>query len=452
MDTAVFPLTPAARGFYEVHCHDSAGTALVIGETITFHGPINIELLAHAIAWVIDMTEVESMWVTHLEGEPFFAYDKRWAPVVEIRRETVDVQAAIVHDMSTPMDVHSPGIARHIVWDIPSTLEQTHDPSGPDKDSNTSSLTDSRHVIWYRRSHHMFYDGYALFLFARKVLDRYAYVAGSHIAPEPWAITYQQAAEHACRVAQEAERHRDFWYEKLQGLGSPPSVGLCDPPRWDECPPRAIRCLHTVDPNRFIAFQNVCEKKRIHWADWIFACVTRYIVQQSSSLTVQLSISQGGRLANPYGMVPCCLVNEVPLVITDDPELSLAQLAAKISQIRKQDRPYSNYRGEKLREELAEDRGHRRIFGPIVNIMVSDYSSGIPGVRTQVDTPNAGPVEDFAVHMYVRGVDEGLDVAFDGQANVYTPEHVHLIADDFYGFLIDHLQALIASESPNTLS
>ncbi|MFJ7203645.1 condensation domain-containing protein [Streptomyces sp. NPDC098789] len=140
--------------------------------------------------------------------------------------------------------------------------------------------------------------------------------------------------------------------------------------------------------------------------------------------------------------VPTMLTNVVPLRFEMEPGIAFAAVVAQAAQRLEEAVEHQRYPQERLVRELPGPVGGAAgRFGPDINIMSFNYRLGYAGHPAAVRTLCSGPVDDLTVNVYDRMDGQGLDVALDGNAELYAPERLAAHVDDFVALLsrVTHL-------------
>ncbi|OEV23002.1 dimodular nonribosomal peptide synthase, partial [Streptomyces nanshensis] len=101
------------------------------------------------------------------------------------------------------------------------------------------------------------------------------------------------------------------------------------------------------------------------------------------------------------------------------PHTPFADVVAQTSLRLEEALRHQRYPQEHLVRELPGLPEGRKQFGPDVNIMSFNYHGDYAGRPATVHTLCSGPVEDLTVNVYDRMDGRGLQIALDGNAELY---------------------------------
>ncbi|SDM69183.1 AMP-binding protein [Allokutzneria albata] len=284
-------------------------------------------------------------------------------------------------DLATPVDIESGPLFGHALFQV-----------------------DDETFLWYHRVHHIALDGYGVAIVARRIAEVYsALVEGRTPAPHRFGTPAD--------IVEPVTDSRQYWLDYLE-----------------DCPPAVSFADGTGLPSRH--FHRVRARAEAK-SDLVVAAVAAYLSHMSGTEEVVLGLPVLNRPDSAALSVPCTVLNAIPLrlrVDTDD----LAVLAGRAAQDLRRSLPHQHYRFEQLRRDIGL---HKRLFGPVVNVMPFDYDFTFAGAECQAHNLSAGPVEDIAVNVYDRRDGAGIEVVIDGNPDRYSVEDLERHLDGVLGFL-----------------
>ncbi|MCP3802193.1 AMP-binding protein [Allokutzneria sp. A3M-2-11 16] len=306
------------------------------------------------------------------------------SPQWTFHRANASMEAALEwmrRDLATPVDIESGALFGHALFQVEDEI-----------------------FLWYHRVHHIALDGYGVALVARRLAEVYTALAEGRV-PDPHR--FGSLAD----IVEPTTDSRQYWLDYLEG-----------------CPPALSFAEGTGLPSRdFHRVRARAEAK----PDLVVAAVASYLSHTSGAEEVVLGLPVLNRPDSAALSVPCTVLNAIPLrlrVDTDD----LTVLAHRAAEDLRRSLPHQHYRFEQLRRDLGL---HRRLFGPVVNVMPFDYDFTFAGAVCQAHNLSAGPVEDIAVNVYDRRDGAGIEVVVDGNPDRYSVEDLDRHLDGILGFL-----------------
>ncbi|GAA4004182.1 thioester reductase domain-containing protein [Allokutzneria multivorans] len=261
---------------------------------------------------------------------------------------------------------------------------------------------DDEFFLWYHRVHHIVLDGFGVALVARRVAEVYTALAEGE-KPKPHRF--------GSSVVEPTADSRQYWMDYLEGCA--PVVSFAEGSGLPSRDFHRVRARADAKP------------------DLVVAAVAAYLSYASGAEEVVLGLPVLNRPTTAALSVPTTVLNAIPLrlrVDTDD----LSVLAGRVSADLRRSLPHQHYRFEQLRRDIGL---HRRLFGPVVNVMPFDYDFRFAGAPCQAHNLSAGPVEDIAVNVYDRRDGDGIEIVIDGNPDRYSLQDLELHLDGVLGFL-----------------
>ncbi|MFP2924910.1 myxochelin non-ribosomal peptide synthetase MxcG [Pyxidicoccus sp. 3LG] len=285
--------------------------------------------------------------------------------------------------------------------------------------------------FWYQRVHHVALDGFGYSLLARRVADLYtARISGRPATGGFGSLRAVLDEDAAYRASPQLEADRAFWTERF--ANGPTPVSLAEPAPMSATFVRRTQQLPPADVERM---QAVARQAGLSWPDLVLATTAAWLHRLTDAPEVVLGLPVMSRLGSAALRVPCMAMNIVPLRVPVRPEQGLLSLAREVSAELRAMKPHLRYRYEQLRRDLRRVGGHRRLFGPVVNLMPFDYGLRFAGMPAVAHNLSAGPVEDLSIGMYARSDGSGIRVDFDANPACYHTDALGSHQRDFLQLL-----------------
>lgn len=280
---------------------------------------------------------------------------------------------------------------------------------------------------WYQRVHHIAIDGYGVSLLARRVAQLYTAMVDGRANDEAvqtgisfgplCSVLDEDAAYHSSDVR---ERDRQFWLERF--ADAPDIVSLGEgAPRTADSFLRESAVLSHADRERL---QSAASRYGVTWPDLLVAAAAVYVQRMTGTQDVVLALPVMSRLGTSSLRVPGMVMNVLPLRLNVEPEQRLDSLLKQIVQEIRNVRKHQRYRHQDLRRDLGLLGEHRRLFGPMINVMPFHHELNFAGQPGMIHNLSTGPVDDLAIHVVDQGHGHGLRVDMDANPLIYGKQEL----------------------------
>ncbi|MFF3222872.1 amino acid adenylation domain-containing protein [Nocardia suismassiliense] len=226
------------------------------------------------------------------------------------------------------------------------------------------------------------------------------------------------ATEQAYRDSPRRAADRDYWLERLAGLGAP--VSLAGQPAAPQARPHRVTA--TVDA---ATAELLAAARTSHGATFpelalaAFAC---FLARMTGNAEVCLTLPVPARTTAGLRRSAGSLSNVVPLRLSG---LDTSTVGAVIAQVRSTvigALRHQRYRFEDMRRDSGRDQALGSGFGPLVNVLGFAEPLRLGPLTGQARLLALGPVEDLMVNGYQAGPDD-RSVSIDFQANPARYRH-----------------------------
>lgn len=264
--------------------------------------------------------------------------------------------------------------------------------------------------LWYLRAHHIALDGFAYLLLIHRVAELYsARIAGREPAPaRDWSLEPVVAEEADYRQSQRFADDREYWSQRLSGLGEPVTLGPKRAPGDSSHSQRAL-----LPPAEYAQWQAPARRLGVDWSAWLMAAIFAWMHARSGERDISVGLLVMNRLGSAALGVPCMAMNVVPLRLRIDPQQGFDVLARAVAARLRELRPHQRYNYEWLRNDLGLGDSHAQLYGPVINLMPFDRGFVFEGLRSRAHPISVGSVEDLDIT--VSPMADG--VRFDIEAN-----------------------------------
>ncbi|AJC59858.1 condensation domain-containing protein [Streptomyces sp. 769] len=293
-------------------------------------------------------------------------------------------------------------------------------------------LTHRRH-LWYRSLHHIVLDGFGYSLIASHAADVYTALASGRPLPPRPAGTLRQVVE-ADTAYQHSAAFRaaaEFWRTRLAGQTE--TVSLTD---WRPAPTNeSLRETARLGPADVTALRSLASRLDVRWPAVVVAAVGVQLHRATGVRRMAVGLPVAARTDTALRQIPAMVSNTVPLRLSLTPDLDFASLIRQAAAEVTTALQHQRYPLERLARDLPQLARNRRQFGPDINLMSFAYRNSYAGSPATVHTLNSGPVQDLTFNVYNRGMEEGMHLALDGNAALYTRRQLADHLDDFVTLL-----------------
>lgn len=373
--SGAWPLTEAQSGLWYAQRIDPASPILNTGQYLDIRGNLDVGLFRAAFAQMAREVDVLAL---RFAGTPDGA--SQW--VDEAHRPDLEIVDLSAHP--------GPEKAAHdaMAADTGTHLDVTREPLSAFR---LYRLGPDRH-LFYERIHHLAIDGYGIVLVTNRLAELYCALAENRpaaAAPQPLRLAFEEDAAYRASARRAADR--EWWLEHMSGL--PEVVGLA--------PGRAMTAhsfiRHTIllEAGRIAPLAQLADRAGVSWPDALTALISAYCRRMTGAPEAVLGVPHMGRLGSRAARVPCMLMNVLPLRMAADEDAPMADFLAAAAKQLAGARRHGRYRSEQLRRDLGLVGGHRRLYGPLVNVQPFDFPPRMTGLDVGLHILGAGAVDDI---------------------------------------------------------
>ncbi|MQY27936.1 non-ribosomal peptide synthetase [Nocardia aurantia] len=397
-----FALSPAQTAlWYAQRIHPEV--PLTIAQYVEIHGDLDVGRLLYAVERYGAEAQVNQVRLVEIDGVPHQLIDPArrsgWARL-DLRHEA-DPRAAAQRWMSThagaPMDLEREPLIFHAVL-------------------RTGDLD----YIWYSRAHHIVLDGYGAMNATNRTAEIYTALENraepSVSRADPLAEVYAGEAEY--RESEQFHADRDYWVERLAGVGAP--VSMSQSPVASAAPTgdRRIATGAVEEAVQAQLLQAAATFQVQKSAALFVAALACYVHAVTGNPDVVLSLPVSARTSKTLRRSGGVVSNVVPIRARIDPSTTVGEVVAAIEEQITGALQHQRYRHDDIRRDCGYSRDTRGFFGPMVNIMLFHRElrfGALPGALRVLST---GPVEDLSVNLY-NGTGEGIHLDFEANPQLY---------------------------------
>lgn len=401
---ACFPLTAAQRGMWFAQQLAASDAVFNLGEVMVLDGPVDVPRFYAAMRHTMMEAESTRLRFAEVDGNPV-----QW-----IHPEPVGIFPLM--DFSDKADPWTDFLA----W----ARAEVCAPHRADRDllwcSGLVKASPTRY-FWYQRAHHIMVDGYTGGLMARRIAENYNAMAETAIELRSFGSLREVVEDDiAFRSSEDYAAARAFWTELFADC--PPPVSLAD------YRPTQVGGMHRQSchpaADLIHATRETAKTLNGSFPQLMIAVIAIYFYRMTGANDLVLGMPVTARSNKKLRSIPAMLANAVPLRLSMQPDLTLADVVKQVSRRMREALRYQRYRYEDLRRDLNLVSEGRQLFTTVVNIEPFDYDLSLGEAKATPLNVTNGSIEDLAIFVYDRGVNKGVWMDFDANPALYTHEQL----------------------------
>lgn len=430
-DTAAFPLSPAQTGLWFAQ-KLAPEVPLTVAQYVDVAGPLDVDLLGEVAGQVGAELQSGCVRILDVDGRPHQVVDTR-----SVHTRRLDLRAEA-----------DPEAAAHR-W----MRDEMHAPVDVERDPLTVNVllrVEDERWFWYTRMHHLAGDGFGAVTALRRVAQLYTARTTGVDAPPQRAhdLAELYRAEETYRRSPRFATDREYWAAKTAGL--PERFSLV--PRSAPAAATRRRVDGTAPTSVTDAIAAVAARVDGTEAAVLVAAIAAYLHRVTGSTEVVLSLPVSVRTTAALRRSGGMFSNVVPLRLRIEDHTTLDDLIAAVTLEITGALRHQKYRHEDIRRDHGSSTDQRGFFGPMVNIMLFDWSVRLGDLTGRLHNLSSGPVEDLAFTIYNSSTPgAGLNIDLEANPTLYDDadlgaHHRRFLA--FLGALLDRPAAAPVTDAP----
>ncbi|TYC64547.1 amino acid adenylation domain-containing protein [Streptomyces sp. CB01881] len=394
-------LTTAQLGIWRAQQMDPKNPIYNMGEYAEIRGNLDVRLFESSLRQAIDEIEVLRSAFTEEHGELSLSIGEpsEWPfEVIDLCTHESPAEAALAWmqaDMGVPFDIRTGPLFREVLFKI----------------------SEDR-FFWYQRIHHIAFDGFSGRLLWNRVAEIYAELAGGSpgVTPRISPVTGLIEAERAYRESAK-DGDREFWRDLYADLPEAVSLSGKVPAG---VPNRLERHLQHVEGDEALRLRQAARGLRTSVAGLYTVAAALLLRKTTGANEVVVGIPVPGRSGTDM-KVPGMMSNIIPIRLRFSAGMTLSALSRHVSARIREALKHQRYRYEDLRGDLRIS-GQRDLCNLVVNVMPFDYSQTLGDCRVRFHGLCSFHVKDLSITVYDRSLDGQMDIAFDANPEIYSPD------------------------------
>lgn len=277
----------------------------------------------------------------------------------------------------------------------------------------------ARRWLWYLRGHHIGLDGYGVALIERRAAALYAQARGQVAEPGPLRpFAHYLEEEERYRASPQHARDGAWWAQHL--AGGPKLAVLRKGAEDYGC--SALAAEPALPAELHAALARAAAAADLGWPDLLTLLCAAWLVRDlpEDGTGRAIWLPYMSRLGSVAATIPALVVNILPLVVTRQPEETLAAWLGRSAASLRQLRRHGRYRVEQLAADHGLGAGERFFFSPLVNLLPFDPPH-FAGCRARREVLAAGPGDGFNLTCAAAADGSGLALWIDADPASANP-------------------------------
>lgn len=368
-------LTEAQVGLWYVQQMDRENPILNASQYVEICGPLDLPVFQQAFDKMASEADCLSLTFHDTPFGPRQKLDEATRPslqVVDLSREHDPVAVAkrdMQRDTGTPVNLTVGPIAAFKLYRL-----------------------NDQHYFWYERIHHLAIDGYGIVLVTNRVGEIYSALKQGAATGTGFGSLEAAFAEDSSYLEGEKRlKDQAFWRQEMANMPEVVSLAAGRANSGHSFNRHSVE----IPPSLFAKLSQRAEDEGVTWPDLLSVIVASYCRRFAAVPEMVIGVPHMGRLGSKAARVPCTLMNVLPVRFGDLDELALGEAATLGAKKLMMSRRHGRYRSEQLRRDLGLIGGHRRLYGPMINIQPFDLPPSFTGLDVHLHIMGAGAVDDI---------------------------------------------------------
>ncbi|MFJ3190994.1 amino acid adenylation domain-containing protein, partial [Streptomyces halstedii] len=273
---------------------------------------------------------------------------------------------------------------------------------------------------WYQRTHHLAADGYSgPIIIARAAQIYNGLMSGeAHVGEPLKPLGLLVDADRAYRDSDELGKDRDFWVGEFSEL--PEAFSLSGKPQTGRLRTR-VRSMYPLGGGASAELKELARSHRTSFSGLMLTASAIYLHRMAGAVDIVLGLPALARVGGVQRGIPGMMNNTLPLRLSIHPDMSLEETVRYVSRRVREVLRHQRYRYEDILRDLKVEHG-KVLHSLTVNVMSFDYRVQFGGCEVSARNLRGGPIRDVSIAIYDRTGDQGVEVAFDANPDLYTEE------------------------------
>ncbi|MGA5198237.1 non-ribosomal peptide synthetase [Streptomyces exfoliatus] len=298
--------------------------------------------------------------------------------------------------------------------------------------------------FFYHRGHHVVLDGYTARLIVSRLSELYLENQNSGSLETVSLESMRQLGEEefTYRRSEKYLTDRAYWADRMANYPVPPrldrkSPGAVTAERWSG----PLRKSIYLAPETLTKLRRLARCSKTRWPMVIMAGLAAYFHRVTGQHDIVVSLPVAARTTDVSRRAPGMASNVLPLRLSVNPTMSLAQLCGEVTREARAALKHQRYRHEDLRRDLGLTWKDPGILGPAVNVLPFEAHVHFGDARATRHNLSLGPVDHLSVAIYEDDELNGARIDFDADPSDFSEYEVNTHARQVINYIENLVQA-----------
>jgi hypothetical protein len=255
--------------------------------------------------------------------------------------------------------------------------------------------------FWHQSAHHAALDGTSFRIVAAHVARTYtALLAGEEPAADsPRPVSVLLESYRSYRGSVEFDRDREFWRGVLAGFPARPGQAAARPPR---------RYMEYVSPGGVAAMKKAAWRLGTNFGGLLVVAAAIYLHRVTGAEDIVVGFQVDWRVGKQERDTPGMAVTILPIRLSVRGPATVASLARDVTAAIVGALPHQRYRNDAC-------------YSMVVNVMPFDCDLSFGDCAAYAHNLANGPVDDLTISAYDQSADNGTEISYDLNPDLYSP-------------------------------
>ncbi|HEV3381207.1 MAG TPA: amino acid adenylation domain-containing protein, partial [Trebonia sp.] len=286
---------------------------------------------------------------------------------------------------------------------------------------------------WYQRCHHVAADGFSGSILTVRVAEIYNALlerkdfAGNALPP----LSVLLDADASYRASADFAADRDYWNTVLSAAPEAVSISGGRPAGT----PRSLTRHMEVIPSAASArLRAAARGLRTSLSGLAIVAAAAYLYRRTGAEDMVIGVPVLGRTSSAQRRIPAMTANILPIRLAVKPGMSLRELAGHVTAQVREGLRHQRYRYEDMLRDLRVI-GRQGLFSLVITAMPFDYDIRLGDCSVRAHPLGGFHFNDLSISVYDRASDGSIEIAFDGNPELYSAAANAANANRFRGAL-----------------
>ncbi len=286
---------------------------------------------------------------------------------------------------------------------------------------------------------HISLDGWGHSLIYNRIVELYNHPEAASSAP-----LGQQADLNACEARYASspsyEKDRTYWTDYCDQLAAPLRLS------YDDRPANALlRFRARLKGPLEERLRTLAAERKLRLSSLLLTMFSIFLGRMSGQPRFTVGMPVAARVDKQARNIPSMLANILPMEIVTQPDDTLDDVTRHINRTLRRHLLHQCYRYEDMVRDRARQGASGALFHMTLNVVAYDQDQTFEGCTVSFQNVANGPAEDLGIDVFDRNPDGSLEIGFNANGSVYSPE---LLQQYYDRFLLMAERITAAPETP----